>query len=183
MSNRTPLPIEGKRNRTRTRSFRESAVSPRLGVAAVTSRLCGGLLSAVLLVAGCHATAPSGPAEHHAPSHQPADLPAAVTRLGELHQEIVAGPSRPAGALDVFVEQGDILRWLPGLAADSDLAEEPWNRVADTSNALAVLHAGLLATPPDRRNAAYRTQAARWQQALDELTQVAELLQKSEDRS
>ncbi len=50
-----------------------------------------GLVLTLLLFAGCHRVAPAGPAEHHTPAHKPASYPAAVERLGELHQQIVGG--------------------------------------------------------------------------------------------
>ena len=101
---------------------------------------------------GVTAAAPAGPAEHHTPAHKPADYSAAVTQLGKLHEEIVGGRARPAGELDVFTELGDVVRWLPELAADSDLPEEPWNRVARTSDELLVLVAQIQAAPRDQRH-------------------------------
>jgi hypothetical protein len=132
-----------------------------------------GLVLALLLFAGCHRAAPAGPAEHHTPAHKPADYSAAVAQLGQLHQEIIGGRARPAGELDVFTELGDVVRWLPELAADSDLPEEPWNRVARASDELAGLLAQVQTVPADRRQAAYGGQSAQWERLLGELTSIA----------
>ena len=132
-----------------------------------------GLVWALLLFAGCHRAAPAGLAEHHTPAHKPADYSAAVAQLGKLHEEIVGGRARPADELDVFTELGDVVRWLPELAADSDLPEEPWNRIARTSDELLVLVAQIQAAPADRRQAAYGGHSARWERLLGELTSIA----------
>ncbi len=78
--------------------------------------------------------------EHHGhviPAHKPRTFPDAVRRLRELNAKI--RPSVSGGTAGG--EQGDqslkfavdIANWLPEIAADSDMPEEPWNRV----NALA----------------------------------------------
>ncbi len=132
-----------------------------------------GLVLTLLLFAGCHRAVPAGPAEHHTPAHKPADYSAAVAQLGKLHDEIVGGRARPAGELDVFTELGDVVRWLPELAADSDLPEELWNRVARTSDELLVLVAQIQAAPRDQRTLSYRRGAAQWEQLLEQLTRIA----------
>jgi hypothetical protein len=130
----------------------------------------------LLLLAGCHRGAAVAPAEHHAPAHHPGDYAAAVVRLEELHEEILSGRTRPEGSLDAFAEWEDLVRWLPGLAAETDLAEEPWNRVADISDAWTARIAALRAEPPERRRAVYESQADPWRRALADLTQAAALL-------
>jgi hypothetical protein len=132
-----------------------------------------GLVLALLLFAGCHRAAPARPAEHHTPSHRPADYSAAVAQLGRLHEEIVGGRARPTGELDAFTELGDVVRWLPELAADSDLPEEPWTRVARTSDELLVLVARIQTAPRDQRALSYRREAAQWEQLLEQLTSIA----------
>jgi len=126
-----------------------------------------------LLLAGCPGAAPPGPAEHHTPAHKPADYPAAVARLSELDREIVAGHARPAGELDVFTEAGDIVRWLPELAADSDLGEEPWNRIARGADELGTLIARVQAAPAAQQRDAFLALAGQWEHGLDELAAIA----------
>jgi hypothetical protein len=127
----------------------------------------------VLLLAGCHRAASEGPAEHHVPAHKPTDYSAAVAQLGRLHAEIVVGRPRPAGELDVFTEVSDLVRWLPELAAGSDLAEESWNRIAAAADELGALLAQVRAEPAERRAEVCGTQAERWERLLDELTSIA----------
>jgi hypothetical protein len=132
--------------------------------------LLGGLLTA----AGCQATH-TEEAEHHTPEHKPRDFPAAVDRLLELRAEIVNKPVRPRGELDLFTEMYDVIRWLPDLAADSDLAEEPWNRVAAASRNLEDILLEMLAVPADDRVGAYsdrETEHDRWLRQLLEIKQL-----------
>jgi hypothetical protein len=108
----------------------------------------------IVLLAGCHGVE-TEEAEHHTPEHMPADYPAAVDRLLALHVEFINGSSRAADEIDVFAETYDIVRWLPMLAADSELKEEPWNRVHAASRSLEEILTAVLAFNGDDRRETY----------------------------
>lgn len=114
-------------------------------------RLLAGLL---VVTAGCHGVH-TEEAEHHTPEHMPADYPAAVERLLALHNEIANGGSRAVDAIDVFAETYDIVRWLPMLAADSDLEEAAWNRVEGAARRLEEILTHVLSRGDDARKQAY----------------------------
>jgi hypothetical protein len=119
----------------------------------------GSICGAVLFLAltsfiGCLKSHDEEP-EHHAPAHMPTDYPAAVDRLLSLHAEIMGIERRPAGTMDVFTEARDVARWLPMLAADSDLAEGPWNRVREASLRLEAIVDQAARQPSDRRRDTY----------------------------
>jgi len=127
----------------------------------------------LLLLAGCHGVE-TGEAEHHTPKHMPTDYPAAVNRLLALHVEIANDRSRAAGEIDVFAETHDIVRWLPMLAADSDLKEEPWNRVHAASQRLEEILTDVLSrSGVDRRETYldYETELDQNQRELVEIKQ------------
>jgi hypothetical protein len=107
-----------------------------------------------LWVAGCQSVETEEP-EHHTPAHMPADYPAAVDRLLGLHVEIVKGRARSPEQLGVFDETLDVVRWLPALAADSDLPEAPWNRVHAASMRLDSILSVAMSQVGDRRREVY----------------------------
>jgi hypothetical protein len=130
---------------------------------------------ALLLVSGCHHAASDQSADHHVPFHKPADYGAAVARLHELHAEL-SGDRPERSAVLEGSELTDLIRWLPELAADSDLPEAPWIRVDHASGELGRLAAQLIRMPPSDRIAAYHALAEPWEGALDDLTRVAAML-------
>ncbi|QDU30257.1 hypothetical protein ETAA8_53760 [Anatilimnocola aggregata] len=95
-----------------------------------------GLLSLVGGIVGCGSEAKSDHLEHHVPAHRPHDLGEAVqvilVRWEALEREWQADPVAARQKLSELI---DIVRWLPEIAADSDLAEADWNRVQAISNA------------------------------------------------
>ncbi|MEX0820438.1 MAG: hypothetical protein WD070_12630, partial [Pirellulaceae bacterium] len=128
----------------------------------------------VLAIAGCHGNDVEE-AEHHLPEHKPADFPSAVDRLLALHVEISNCVARAADQLDVFSETYDIVRWLPDLAADSDLEEQPWNRVQVTTRRLeAILLDVLSRSGTDRREPylQYETELDQHQRELLDIKQL-----------
>ena len=134
----------------------------------------------LLLLVGCDRAASVGPAEHHAPAHLPADYASAVVRLQELHGEILGGRTRSDDSLDAFAEWEDLVRWLPGLAAETDLPEELWNRIADISDTWTARIAALRAESHERRRVTHDPQADAWRSVLADLAQAAAWL---EDRA
>ena len=138
-------------------------------------------LHLVMLTSGCWSHTNKSVPEHYSfPSHKPVNFPAAVDRLQQVHQELVKGPlvARKVHAvhhdhdhhhghhhshdhahhhvhLDALQEISDIVRWLPELAADSDLSEESWNRVYATAKSLEVILADASARSGDERGETY----------------------------
>ncbi len=110
---------------------------------------------------------------------RPADYGTAVQRLVELHTAILARQVPSEAAEQVIQDQDQIVNWLPWLAADSDLAEEPWNRVAATADALTDWADGLDGVSAHTRLERHRAQAYDWQAALDELYRIGLLLEDS----
>lgn len=126
-------------------------------------RLLGALLSLTVAVAGC-GEANSGTGgearssardrfhehDHHVAEHRPADFPAAVDqiseRFDEFRKEYDSGDREHA--LEDLAALLDIVRWLPEIAADSDLPETPWNRVREIAQRLD----GLLTRYVDQRS-------------------------------
>ena len=123
------------------------------------------LLTSLLFPAatGCHGTRVEE-AEHHTPAHKPADFPAAVDRLLALHSEISSGVHRESAQIDVFTEFQDLVRWLPELAADSDLGEESWNAVYDTTQRLEKILIQVQSRGGEHRRETYLTYENEWNQ-------------------
>jgi hypothetical protein len=120
--------------------------------------------------AGCRGNRPADDehdgehAGHVAPSHKPKDFPRAVRRLRELGRAIDDGMT--GGRLKALVDDRtlpialDIATWLPEIAADSEMPEEPWDVVNAQSEALVAAYKDLLgranaAGPGDARPAAH----------------------------
>ncbi len=102
-------------------------------------------LFAVILLAflGCLVGCGSGPSqseaeeESHFPPHWPGDILVAKERVGE----IAKGNRHPTN-VELFTELQDVVKWLPELAADSDLDEKAFHEIDNAAqNLLAVLDA------------------------------------------
>jgi hypothetical protein len=99
-------------------------------------------------------------AEHVDPAHRPADFPEAVARLLAGHE--AAAAALAAGRNDAAHDEhlpilSDLARWLPEIAADSDLPEAAWNRVAQAASTLQSVYESVHTTldadgpvPPER---------------------------------
>ncbi len=87
-------------------------------------------------LAGCRADHDADHHDHdHAghvdPDHWPRDFPSAVALLLAGHAACWEAQAASRGEqLDRLLHiQRDLAKWLPEVAADSDMPEEPWNRV------------------------------------------------------
>lgn len=68
--------------------------------------------------------------DHHIPPHRPANLSAAVSQLEERPAALLkAIESKDSSAETLFSELRDIVRWVPEIAADSDMTKQPWDEV------------------------------------------------------
>ncbi len=139
-------------------------------------------LFCLLAAAGCLAS-PAEEAEHHLAAHMPRDFPAAARRLTHLHQTLLEGsraqskelrtPNEKTAQIEPFAEMCDVTRWLPELAADSDLPEEPWERVYNSAANLESLLLPLAALNVKEQRDAYHRQADRIAKCIDQITGVA----------
>lgn len=145
-------------------------------------RLRAGRAALLAVIVGCLLNAACGcrhvehaEAEHHAPPHKPADYPAAVERLLELHVELVNDRQRAPGELEALAEAYDVARWLPELAADSDLKEQPWLRVEHAARRMEALLAPILQQEGSGRLESYRARETDWDALHRELLAVKQL--------
>lgn len=153
----------------------------------------------LLIAAGGCQTDTGEEAEHHFPAHQPIDYPSAVARMREVHQEILDGPlvARDAPVLrehhghddhddaepeqlDALLEMSDLVNWLPDLAADSELEEEPWNRVYSISNRLQVITRDASALAGSKRRESYLRHEGEIEQHLRQLLEITERFANTE---
>lgn len=83
---------------------------------------------------------------HELPEHMPRDFPDAVREID--HRDEHLREDLAAGHLDHVQEELaellDIVGWLPGLAADSDLNKQEWEQVRDGARALESLYRPLM---------------------------------------
>ena len=80
---------------------------------------------------GCQQPGTQEEEAHHIPEHLPADFDQALTRIEQLAVHLTDGVAleqKPV-EVDVSTELRDVVRWLPELAAQSDLNEDDWNAV------------------------------------------------------
>ncbi len=132
-----------------------------------------GILLLLLLLSACRP-----PEAIRTVADRPPDYLTAVQRMVGIHAAIVAQDVPADEAEDVTREWDRLLDWLPWLAADTDLPETPWNRVAATVDRLAEWVDDADGTSTQARLERHRAQAHDWQAALDELRQIATLLEE-----
>jgi len=85
----------------------------------------------LVLQAGCQPAVQVSEEAHHIPAHLPEDFDRALSRLELLILHLRDGATLEEMPTEVTVAQElrDIVRWLPELAAESDLSESDWNKV------------------------------------------------------
>lgn len=143
-------------------------MAPNHKLIVLTLGACAGI--ATLL--GCTETV-TDRMEHEEPSHRPANYSAAIARLTELHAEIQGEVHRDAGELDAISEAHDIARWLPEIAADSDLPESPWVRIEASAKEMQQILAGAMEFAESERREMYLRDASRLRQLNEELREVS----------
>lgn len=132
---------------------------------------CFWLLCLLLALTGCQAGTEEE-AEHHRPEHKPHDFLAAIERLQQLEMELADAQSRAAGQLDVWQETYDLSRWLPELAAESDLPESAWNELDDAARQLEQGLVILMKTDRSQRSAVFRERQNEFALQLQRLDQI-----------
>ncbi|AMV18292.1 hypothetical protein [Planctomyces sp. SH-PL14] len=147
---------------TNTRYEPERAKRPIVPIV-LLSALCLGLLS------GCSSTAAEEDhAAHHIPEHRPPDLPSTAAEIRSRWSAVrTVSPSEQPTR---WTELGDILRWLPEIAGESNLNRPEWEEVQRISTELEAIH--------DRERpatAARPEENSRRQTLLDQLDRVASL--------
>jgi hypothetical protein len=148
------------------------------------------LVTAVVLAGGCQQTDDGH--DHIVYPHKPADFPGAVARLLEIHEAITADAPLPGPqvfhvhendhehghdhdhehiVVGLFDELGDIVRWLPSIAANSDATKELWDRINSSCRELSA-EVNAIASEQDPR-AAYKSAAVKVREILVRLQQHA----------
>ena len=152
-----------------------SSRRPFLGGSTAMSLITGMLFSMLLSVLmGCHRGNHEEP-EHHHPAHRPATFEAAVDRIVELYEELREEKRRAPDQLDLIDEFRDIVRWLPTLAADSDLDEFSWNEVHAIAKQLQALLFARVPTDAAERGSWYRTHRQQNEQFQQELLRIKKI--------
>ncbi|MEC9116371.1 MAG: hypothetical protein VX607_05850, partial [Planctomycetota bacterium] len=112
--------------------------------------------------------------DHLIPDHYPDDFYAAAQRLSELVEAFSIGKKvKSKGGVSAEKEYSDLLRWLPELAADTDLLEPEWNEVDQFSTEATEEYSG---AKEDSKN--WSNQQAK----LPRILEIAELTLPEEDR-
>lgn len=112
---------------------------------------------ALLLATGCAApTAGHEEGSHALPPHHPGTFRRAVDEIERRGAALLAGPADAAAR----AEFADIARWLPELAADTELGRGDWERVAAVERALEGFPADDAAAALERGVATLRGVAA-----------------------
>jgi hypothetical protein len=91
------------------------------------------------LLTGCATEKESEEEEaHHIPAHTPADFEKAVARIEILTRHLRDDTELAEKPLEVTPQEElrDLVRWLPKLAAESDLSETDWNVVDQSTIAI-----------------------------------------------
>jgi len=87
--------------------------------------------------------------DHERPAHKPSNLSDAVDELTRRFARLRAPSARDTTT--ELNEWRDIVRWLPELAADSDLPKAQWDQLHATAQDLAQLNEQLAAVVTERR--------------------------------
>lgn len=107
-------------------SYRSQSISSVFGRLAVVA-----MVSWAVGLSGCQGSAEVKEEAHHIPEHLPANFDRAVGRIEQLvaHLKDGAALEKMPTEVNVETELRDVVRWLPELAAQSDLNEADWNLV------------------------------------------------------
>ena len=100
------------------------------------------LLLAVMCVSGCVTPNPDyvdadEEKSHSLPDHHPQTFRRAVVDIGQRGDALTSGMLDDASLKIQLRQLLDIVRWLPELAAETDLGRRDWERLNDTAQSLA----------------------------------------------
>lgn len=102
--------------------------------------LCGLLFS---FLTGCTQTAESSTEdqhlEHHIPEHKPQSYTATVREL-DTRMRWLLNHKQEEGSQEKQQELGEIIDWIPELAADSELKHRDWDEVKQCSTELMTVY-------------------------------------------
>lgn len=109
------------------------------------------LLASCATQVGCQESPVEKEEAHHIPAHLPADFDQALTRVEQLVAHLKDGVSLEKMPTEVNVETElrDVVRWLPELAAQSDLKEADWN-IVDAATIGLIEQFGQAKEPPEK---------------------------------
>lgn len=129
--------------------------------------LCIVIAGVLVAQLGCSKPAEDdGRLEHIVPAHKPPTFAAAIPELARRHAALTAVAADDATASRELTELREIVNWLPGLAAATDLKKDDW----DTVSRLSVQLDGLLQSEP--RSAAWKASTPEFQKVLEQLQQL-----------
>jgi len=94
------------------------------------------VIAIVLLSVGCDSTGDrdSERLEHVSPPHKPRAFPALVVAL----RERISALSRGNPSTEDLDQLSDVIRWIPELAAETDLRRKEWDVAAEVSRRLGI---------------------------------------------
>lgn len=166
----------------KNRTFERSIPVHRLSMFVLSILM--GLLLGVLV--GCHSEAVSEPAaaiesehghdhhheeeghlEHHVPHHRPSDYSSAVDQIARRFGKLAESGTAQLPETQ-WAELQDIVRWLPEIAADSDMRRSQWEQVDRHAEELAAELKQWALLAPDRRSEVQ----PRIDKAIDALTEL-----------
>jgi len=117
-------------------------------------RLCLLALTMGLVCSSCQSKVEVEHLEHVSPEHKPTSYAEAVEQLQFRITEALNQKGIEHSQTQRLSELGDIIRWLPENAADSDLKKSDWERVEQITQRLEVWQTSLLqtrSTSPEQR--------------------------------
>lgn len=117
-------------------------------------RLCLVMLVISLFLSSCQSQAEVEHLEHVSPEHKPASYIEAVKQLQFRITEALDEKGDKHNQTQRLSELGDIIRWLPENAADSDLKKADWEQIEQIARRLEAWYATLLlkqSTSPEQR--------------------------------
>jgi hypothetical protein len=116
-------------------------------------------------------------AHHHIPAHHPRTYAAAVRSLRSRLDELAPRRRAPAITPARLEQFADLLQWLPGLALETDMTQQPWTRLAASvrraEQLLATHRDGLLEASPENRQefrTGFEPELALWEELLSVAT-------------
>jgi hypothetical protein len=125
-----------------------------------------------LIAPGCSSPEEEEHLEHVIPEHKPSTYRETVEQLDRRFRAWMEGSG---GAREQqLAEFGDVIRWLPELAADSDLKRQQWEQVRDCAERLSAWHRNLSTSNGDIAREQKEAFLVEWN-ALDKLVEASDL--------